>query len=1635
MFSCYHRLFKGAKQPDLDNFSTAVTLRTIEKYSPDLIMLHLTDVDTHKHIYGPDSKEAMLAVSRLDKRLGQIQAAVKSAGLEDVTNYIILGDHACLPVSRGVDPNEFVKDLSGNFHLAGGTAFLVLHNPEDKEKAIERMKTVIQSPENGIKRLLSKEEMNIGGFSKEYALGIEACDKVAFGNPKKGQHGYGLDRKDYETFYLAAGPDVNAGQYEGGCIVDIAPLATKLLKIAPWEMDAFKTLPNDDTGLPHIMEHSVLAGSRKYPVKEPFNELMKGSLHTFLNAMTYNDKTVYPIASCNDKDYYNLMEVYLDAVFYPKIYDRKESFLQEGWHYSIHDRSEPVKYNGIVYNEMKGAFSDPSTLLDMVTIKSLFPDNDYRNESGGYPDSIPELTYDDFLDFHRKHYHPANSIIYLYGNLDLEKSFEILHKDYLSNFSKEDYRHNIRFELQNSLEEYTFSKAEYSLPATSDTSDKNLLSAGFVIGRYDNSELYYAFKILSNILLGTEASPLKKALVDAKLGEDISGYYFGDLLQPIFNVTVKNSKYDANKLREVMFQTLEELSKNGLDRELVEACINKTDFYYREEDYGYSPKGLIYNLLVLSNCLYGGEPFEKLEKLGYIEKIRSKALNERYFENLIDQYLISNKHATFCTLSAKQASLTEEQLDALIQQTKDLKAFQERKDAPEDLKKIPFVKISDIDKQPEKIPFEALDRQGFNILYAPQDTNKIVYANLLFDTSSVLSNRINSMLGGLRFSFETYDSCIEIGKFKPVFLIKAKFVENNMVSMFKLVEEIINNTLFDDKGRVRDVLLELKASLETSFLNRGHSVSMKRAASYISRSGKYNDEVQGVAFYQKLASILDNFEDSFEQLAADLSSATKSLFHKASFDINLTCQKEFYNKAEMLTNAFYDGLKDTSGDSVNYILALNPKNEAFATSSLVQYNALAADYNAKGHPYSGLLRLTSHVISNTYFMNEIRIKGGAYGFGSVVALDGLYYFYSYRDPHVSNTFDTYNNTADFIKNYDVSREELDQNIIGTINDLDRYLLPSQKGELALRRYLIGCTENIIQQNRLQVLDASISDIQGQFAVFENAMKDHVICFASLILKRWLHAAWLWTFHCIKKLRSGVRMKQKKQPLFLEGVISVEAAMLARNREINCIYISKSRRKQNRDILNLQNLAKKLGIPVWKVNEDFINLQANGHTHGGVLASVGEKEKIDVRQLIKNGKFIVAIDGIEDPFNLGYSIRTLYAAGVDGVLLPNRSWSNADGIISRSFSRLVGMDAGSVLFRRARGGRYFKKPWVYDCMRCKVESVWTAYACYRYGKLDVLNVVIMFCSLICFDMATTAINNYIDFKKANKKEGYGYEMHNAMHRYQIKERDAVATIIILLILAVLSGCLLVYRTNVIVLMLGVFSFGIGIIYTFGPIPISRTPLGELFSGGVMGLIIPFLAVYIHVSGEAMRERSSLMAFGYDFNQVSWESFERDAEVKGFFVTVLADANILYSKNEADKQRFLYLRAKFNANLANPQYMFERGLEWLNNAMKIYKTLLFEDTLYKVRKAAGAIMKYLAVAIACYNQIYNKSFNRLEDLKTMKQVPNGLIEQCGQIVLESGGIQTDLKEIAKDFNLPDLDILTHFNANDLSTFAKK
>lgn len=898
---------------------------------------------------------------------------------------------------------------------------------------------------------------------------------------------------------------------------------------------SFRTTPADDTGVAHIVEHSVLCGSRKYPLKEPFVELVKGSLNTFLNAMTFPDKTMYPVASRNDKDFQNLMDVYLDAVFYPVMKETPEIFQQEGWHYEIESAAEPLRYSGVVYNEMKGALSSPDDVLENKVMLSLYPDTTYGFESGGDPDAIPTLTYEGFCAFHSRYYHPSNSYIYLYGALDIEEKLAYLDREYLSSFDRIEPHSEIA--LQKPFGEMVRQEAAYSISEGEKESEKTFLALSWLVGEADDAEAMLALDILQHALLQTEAAPLKKALMDAKIGKDVSSSFEDALRQPYMSLIVTGSEAErADELCSLTEKELRRLVEDGIDKTLLEASINRLEFKVREADFGTSPKGLVYNIKIMNSWLYDADPALYLYYEELFQRMR-EGLKGRYFEEVLEKRLLKNTHRSLVvlkpskTLSAerdkalaealekKKQSFTSEEIEGIVEMNKRLKERQESPETPEALATIPLLALSDIRREVEKLPLVEREIEGCKTLFSDVFTNKIAYINLWFDAQGVpqehipylylltglldavdteshtyaeLSNISNLHTGGISYENSAIARTGEPDSCLPLFRVRARAFVRKLPELFSFLAEVLTESKFTDKKRLEELCGQCRAVLEARVMSASQRSMAARIASYLSPAGAYNEQAM-LSFYSFVADITDHFDERFEELSRTLASLLPLVFTQGGLTIGVTLSEDEYGAFAEEAQKFCRRLPQEKAKPQRYSFDVRAKNEGILSSSRVQYVGKAANFLRLGFSYTGSMDVLETILRYDYFWTKIRVQGGAYGAFTQISRVGTLFFSSYRDPNLKETLDVFDKTADYLASFDVSDREMVKFIIGTISTLDVPLTPQLKGSVAQDRFFRQLTDADRQKTRDEILATRQEDIRALAAVVDACMKENILC--------------------------------------------------------------------------------------------------------------------------------------------------------------------------------------------------------------------------------------------------------------------------------------------------------------------------------------------------------------------------------------------------------------------------------------------------------------------------------------------------------------------------------------------------------------
>lgn len=899
----------------------------------------------------------------------------------------------------------------------------------------------------------------------------------------------------------------------------------------------FRTPPKDSTGVAHIIEHTVLCGSKNFPVKDPFIELAKGSLNTFLNAMTYPDKTVYPVASCNDKDFQNLMHVYLDAVFYPNIYNEKNIFMQEGWHYELEDAEDELRINGVVYNEMKGAFSSPDDVLDREVLNSLFPDTAYGTESGGDPDVIPSLTYEEFLEFHKKYYHPSNSYIYLYGDMDMAEKLEFLDREYLDRFDALEVDSQIR--VQEGFDAPREIRREYSIMEGESEQGNTYLAYNAVVGDNLDRKLYIAFQTLDYALCSAPGAPIKEALIQKGIGKEIYSNYDNGVMQPYFSIVAKGAEEgQKEEFARVIEDVLKEQAGKGIDRKALKAGLNYLEFKYRESDFGSYPKGLMVGLQALDSWLYDErKPLIHVEANETFAALKAE-MDEGYYEDLIRKYLLDNGHKSVLVLApvkgltakkdaelAKKlqeykAGLSKEEIEEVVKQTKELEEYQEEPDQKEDLEKIPLLKREDIKREAENYVNEERYAGDTLILTHNIFTNGIGYLRFMFDIGQIpgelfpyigvlknvlgmvdtknyaygdLCHEINIKTGGINLVANTYINSANMPEYKVMLEIKAKALYEKMPEAFRLAEEIALHSKFTDKKRLYDVIAEIQSRMQASMVSAGHSLAALRALSYLSPTAAVAGQLSGIPQYRLLEKLEGRFEEEKEGLVQKLELLVKSIFRPENFMMDYVGEEKGYQGLEELVQSFRGKLFTDPVEKEEFRPVLEKKNEGYLTSAQVQYVCRAGNFIRKGLPYTGALKVLKVMMGYDYLWNRVRVKGGAYGCMCSFGKSGDSYFVSYRDPNLEKTVDVYEKAAEYVEGFEADERTMTQFVIGAISELDVPMTPAAKGLYSLTGYMTKLPFASVQREREELLAATPEDIRELAGHIRAFMGDDCLC--------------------------------------------------------------------------------------------------------------------------------------------------------------------------------------------------------------------------------------------------------------------------------------------------------------------------------------------------------------------------------------------------------------------------------------------------------------------------------------------------------------------------------------------------------------
>ena len=911
----------------------------------------------------------------------------------------------------------------------------------------------------------------------------------------------------------------------------------------------FRTTPEDSTGVAHIIEHTVLCGSRDFPVKDPFIELAKGSLNTFLNAMTYPDKTVYPVASTNLQDFENLCHVYLDAVFYPNIYTEKRIFEQEGWHYEFHDGK--LTYNGVVYNEMKGVLSLPDDVLERRIMESLYPDTTYAVESGGDPENIPELTYEKYLDFHRHYYHPSNSYIFLYGDLDMTERLEYLDRMYLSKYSFEPVDSEVK--LQKPFTSPVSTRAPYSVMEGEDTAKKSFLSYNVVIPSKD-PKLDVTMRVLDYCLCDAEGAPLREALMEKGIGEDVGSLFEDGIAQPCWSLVARNTGEERkNEFVSTVRGVLSDIVTNGFDEDALRAGINYHEFRYREADFGSYPKGLIYGLSAMDSWLYNeDEPWEYLKNGAVYEELKEE-IGTGWFEKTVQKYFLDNPFRSVVVLypepgltdrkereqddrlSRMLGSMPKEEAERIRREQERLDTYRKTPDTPKALSCIPMLGKEDLRKEALKFNniFSSVGKWNTIFLQHPVFTNHISYIKLVFSLEGIpqkyypylgafrtvftalstedqdypeLNNRINIETGGIGCGMQTVERVTEQGGYRFLFDVHMKSLDENVPKAFALLEEIVLHTEYTDKNRLRDLLMEERSGMKSELIGSGHVTAAGRAEASFSEPAAVMDDLNGIDGYRFLDTLLESFDERAEEVLQNLKEISEWIFRPENVVCaDCTADESAMDGAGAEIARFLDAISVNTEKNRRNLLQMNEKeqapfraalvkgSEAFETAGGIQFVCRAGNFRKNGLPYNGALRVLRIALSLNYLWNNTRVLGGAYGCMVRFKRNGTSYFVTYRDPHLMNSVRIFEEAADYVRNFDADERTMTQYIIGAVSAMDQPYTPSGFGDYCLLGYLAGESEESKQKARDEVLSCTPEKIRMLAPYIDAILSEHAFC--------------------------------------------------------------------------------------------------------------------------------------------------------------------------------------------------------------------------------------------------------------------------------------------------------------------------------------------------------------------------------------------------------------------------------------------------------------------------------------------------------------------------------------------------------------
>jgi len=905
----------------------------------------------------------------------------------------------------------------------------------------------------------------------------------------------------------------------------------------------FLTPPKDHTGVAHIMEHSVLCGSKKFPTKKPFVELLKGSLYTFLNAFTAPDFTCYPVASVNDKDFAILVEVYLDAVFFPNILHNEDIFLQEGWHYELLKPEDDLTLKGVVYNEMQGVFSSPDRILMQKLNEALLPDTPYLYSAGGIPEYIPELDIDGFRKFHSTFYHPSNACIYLYGKMDIDRMLALINDEALSHFTQSP---TSDFEPQPLFSSPKEMQCNYPISQNEDTADKTWFAFDFVLDLADDETNDFSFDIITNLLLDTPAAPLKNAFLQAGVCMDVFGWFSNKGKQQRFTLILKDSDLrHKDKVKQIFWDTLNDLCKNGIDKQLIEASINIREFDLREAESGHGePKGLMYINQSMPDWLHNLDPVRCMCYETKIERTKA-ALTTDFYESLIRKYILQNPHYIFATMTPDpglserthselkekladvKRSMSDSEIQSIVATTQKLIERQQTPDSPVDLQKIPVLQISDVNPKADDLCLVQKTVDGVHFLEHDIFSNGIVYLKLYFENIDIpqhllpyanilstilgqihtekyhyaeLSNLINIHTGGIDFGFNIIHDYHDSDKYRIFSTISAKALLGKTDTLVELISEIANNTLFNDTKRLQEILNENKSNWEMFVMQSGHYFGPKRLDAYHTQSRQIDEYLGGIEYFLFIKDLLKDFDSKADEIVKNFQTVYNMIYNKKHLFVSITSPQADIDTVKVQLKPYIDTLKTWDPTPQKYHFDFCQPNEAFVLPGNVQYVSKGYNFAEFGNKYSGDMEVLEIICHLDYLWNTVRVQGGAYGCFIDIGVTGIFDIFSYRDPNLVETLNAYNNLHCYLRDADISEREFTKYVLGAVRKFDQPKSPAMKGLQSDSYFFMNKSADDLQLQRDQLLCANIAGIKAYADMIQQVMDKNLYCVFGSVTK-------------------------------------------------------------------------------------------------------------------------------------------------------------------------------------------------------------------------------------------------------------------------------------------------------------------------------------------------------------------------------------------------------------------------------------------------------------------------------------------------------------------------------------------------------